>query len=174
MEGGQKMPPHTMWGKWEKIDDSSSSSAECDSIGIANIANDRVLSSATAMTSHEEGTCAPCWFHTKESGCWHGAQCRYCHEPHDTTQVKDRVRWPRPNKHVRARCKAVVEAVASSGMTLHDGESPPIDPSVRTAYFTRLMRARQKTDAVVDAVASTARTVRDGESSPMSSAMRYE
>eukprot|EP00811_Abedinium_folium_P015302 NODE_24268_length_631_cov_17.085317.p1 GENE.NODE_24268_length_631_cov_17.085317~~NODE_24268_length_631_cov_17.085317.p1 ORF type:complete len:180 (-),score=7.01 NODE_24268_length_631_cov_17.085317:45-584(-) len=168
MEGGQNMHRHTLWGKWEKIGDGSSSSAsqqrprgqaviptgmdvlssdsERNSNSIANIANDRVSSSATAMKSHEEGTCAPCRFHTRVGGCCHGANCRYCHEPHDTAQAEGRGRRPRPNKTVRARCKAIVDAIESTGMTLHDGEFAPTNPSVCTSYLTRLMKVQQKTN----------------------------
>eukprot|EP00811_Abedinium_folium_P006437 NODE_15931_length_1021_cov_7.288591.p1 GENE.NODE_15931_length_1021_cov_7.288591~~NODE_15931_length_1021_cov_7.288591.p1 ORF type:complete len:176 (-),score=12.60 NODE_15931_length_1021_cov_7.288591:349-876(-) len=165
MEGGQKILRHTMWGKWEKIDDGSSSSAsnqhplgqagmdvlqsdsEPASNSIANIANDRGSRSATAMTSHEEGTCAPCRFHTRVGGCCHGVNCHYCHEPHDTARDKGQERRPRPNKTVRARCKAAVGAIASARVTLHDGESAPINPSTRTAYLTRLMKVQQKANA---------------------------
>eukprot|EP00811_Abedinium_folium_P007339 NODE_16771_length_978_cov_4.767333.p1 GENE.NODE_16771_length_978_cov_4.767333~~NODE_16771_length_978_cov_4.767333.p1 ORF type:complete len:170 (-),score=17.75 NODE_16771_length_978_cov_4.767333:376-885(-) len=169
MEGGQKMHRHTMWGKWEKIDDGSSSSAsnqhllrqaavptgmdvlhsssDHNSISMANIANDRVSSSETAMHSHEEGTCTPCRFHTKEGGCLNGENCHFCHEPHDATHAGARMRRSRPNKTVRARCKVIVDAVASTGMTLHDGESAPNNPSVRTLYLSRLMKVQQKTSA---------------------------
>eukprot|EP00811_Abedinium_folium_P006262 NODE_15764_length_1031_cov_12.043142.p2 GENE.NODE_15764_length_1031_cov_12.043142~~NODE_15764_length_1031_cov_12.043142.p2 ORF type:complete len:171 (+),score=15.62 NODE_15764_length_1031_cov_12.043142:115-627(+) len=160
MEGGQKMHRHTMWGKMEKIADGSSSSnskqrplgrmviptgtdvlrsdSDRTSTSTATIANDRVSSSATAMISHEG---APCQFQTKVGVGAH------CHEPRDTAQTGARMRRPRPNKTVRRRCKAVADAVASTGLTLCDGESAPNNPSVRTSYLTRLMKAQQKTSA---------------------------
>eukprot|EP00811_Abedinium_folium_P016014 NODE_24961_length_604_cov_3.127883.p1 GENE.NODE_24961_length_604_cov_3.127883~~NODE_24961_length_604_cov_3.127883.p1 ORF type:complete len:169 (+),score=8.02 NODE_24961_length_604_cov_3.127883:1-507(+) len=158
-----------MWGREEKVDDCSSSSisnphpvghtmiptgmdvllsdSEHNSSSIANIANEVGSSRAMVMNSHREGTCAPCRFHAKATGCLHGANCHYCHEPHDATQAQDRVRRPRPNKTVRAKCKAAVRAAASAGMTLHDGESASSSQSVRTSYLAKLMKAQLRTDA---------------------------
>eukprot|EP00438_Fugacium_kawagutii_P029322 Skav216044 [mRNA] locus=scaffold2930:105824:106141:+ [translate_table: standard] len=28
---------------------------------------------------HEQRKCEPCLFNIKESGCWYGDKCRYCH-----------------------------------------------------------------------------------------------
>eukprot|EP00811_Abedinium_folium_P008894 NODE_18220_length_904_cov_3.296010.p1 GENE.NODE_18220_length_904_cov_3.296010~~NODE_18220_length_904_cov_3.296010.p1 ORF type:complete len:171 (+),score=19.62 NODE_18220_length_904_cov_3.296010:78-590(+) len=165
MEGGPEVHRHTMWGEREDIDDGSSSSSKQHDLRLAvipaemdvlhndsdcssdSIANDRGPSSAAkAMYRHREGTCAPCRFHIKVGGCLHGDSCHFCHEPHDAARVARRARQPRPNKTVRARCKVVVDAIASTGLTLRDGEGAPTNPSVRTSYLSRLMKVKQQSE----------------------------
>lgn len=55
------------------------------------------------LEQHNEGSCRPCIYLQKKSGCSRGDACTFCHLPHADKRA-------RPSKAKRDRCKSALEA----------------------------------------------------------------
>jgi len=84
---------------------------------------------------HATGNCKPCLYLNSASGCTNGANCGFCHMPHNK---RNRIR---PSKHTRMQCKQIVAFmdVGSAGVEERLAAHSP--------YMATLLRGKLKGQA---------------------------